>query len=63
MRLTAFSHAALLLDAGLLLGLFLSKMGWEAYGAVIFVTVCLVLWAEWRDTAASVRYSHEERDG
>lgn len=60
MWLTRFSYAALCIDAGLLLGLFLSKIGWEAYGVTIFVTVVLVLAREWR--APQIDSRHEIED-
>jgi hypothetical protein len=61
LRLTAFSHAALLLCGGLLLGLFLSKWGWGAYAATVAALLLFVLLAEWR-SSAPVRYTHEEQD-
>lgn len=58
--LTAFSHAALLLCGGMLLGLVVSKFGYEAFAVVIGALVALVLVCEWR--APSIRCSHEHED-
>lgn len=63
MKLTRFSHAILLIMAGMVLSLFVGHWGRNVYAGILIVGVAAVLLAEWRQgPRAACRHEADDAD-